>query len=287
MISDDEFDPFAHLDTYQNPGATVGSKPKAIELPVSQRHPCHECAGTGFYRGVRIHQEKSQCFACKGKGYFKKSYSDRLKARGQAAARKVKKTDEVKAGFREANKGLIESLEAIASWHQFAASMIASFNQYGSLTDKQVTALWSALARVEAKRAEREAAKLTKTGEVDVTAINAMFASATASGLKRPRFLTDRLDLSLASANGKNPGAVYVKCDKEYAGKIVAGKFVPVNSAPADILELVRNLAASPIKAAKEYGRLTGRCSCCGRTLTDKRSVELGIGPICESKWGI
>ena len=31
----------------------------------------------------------------------------------------------------------------------------------------------------------------------------------------------------------------------------------------------------------------TGNCSCCGRHLENKESVELGIGPICRSKWGL
>lgn len=30
----------------------------------------------------------------------------------------------------------------------------------------------------------------------------------------------------------------------------------------------------------------TGRCSCCGRELTDPTRVAMGIGPICAEKWG-
>ena len=35
---------------------------------------------------------------------------------------------------------------------------------------------------------------------------------------------------------------------------------------------------------AKQYGKSTGVCVCCGRTLTNPDSIELGIGPICRSK---
>lgn len=35
---------------------------------------------------------------------------------------------------------------------------------------------------------------------------------------------------------------------------------------------------------AKEFGQLYGVCACCGRTLTDEKSIELGIGPVCAGK---
>jgi hypothetical protein len=41
------------------------------------------------------------------------------------------------------------------------------------------------------------------------------------------------------------------------------------------------------MEAAVRYGRQTGRCSCCGRELTNKASIDAGIGPICASKWGL
>lgn len=42
------------------------------------------------------------------------------------------------------------------------------------------------------------------------------------------------------------------------------------------------------LEEAKEYGKLTGSCCNCGRTLTDEDSIEAGIGPICAGKdyWG-
>lgn len=33
------------------------------------------------------------------------------------------------------------------------------------------------------------------------------------------------------------------------------------------------------------YGRRTGVCGCCGRTLTDPKSIAAGIGPICASRY--
>ena len=36
---------------------------------------------------------------------------------------------------------------------------------------------------------------------------------------------------------------------------------------------------------AKAYGKVTGTCCNCGRTLTNEESIEAGIGPICASKF--
>jgi len=36
---------------------------------------------------------------------------------------------------------------------------------------------------------------------------------------------------------------------------------------------------------AQEYGRLYGICCRCGAELTDEKSIEDGIGPVCATKW--
>ncbi len=42
--------------------------PIALKKIVEKVYPCGQCGGTGLYAGVRVHQEKSNCFACRGKG---------------------------------------------------------------------------------------------------------------------------------------------------------------------------------------------------------------------------
>lgn len=37
---------------------------------------------------------------------------------------------------------------------------------------------------------------------------------------------------------------------------------------------------------AEEYGKLYGVCCMCGRLLTDERSIERGIGPVCAGRQG-
>jgi len=41
---------------------------------------------------------------------------------------------------------------------------------------------------------------------------------------------------------------------------------------------------AADADALARYGRETGTCGCCHRTLTDPESVQLGIGPICRQR---
>jgi hypothetical protein len=91
--------------------------------------------------------------------------------------------------------------------------------------------------------------------------------------------------LSLAPAYGKNAGAIYVKSDDVYLGKIVNGRFV--RAAACDMLQESNVVAAcsDPEKSAVAYGRAYGNCSCCGRELTNALSIELGIGPICREKF--
>jgi hypothetical protein len=39
------------------------------------------------------------------------------------------------------------------------------------------------------------------------------------------------------------------------------------------------------LEQAAKYGKATGRCLVCGRELTNPESIELGIGPICASRF--
>ncbi|MCP4127366.1 MAG: hypothetical protein GY753_09920, partial [Gammaproteobacteria bacterium] len=80
---------------------------------------------------------------------------------------------------------------------------------------------------------------------------------------------------------------LYVKDDGEYAGKISPeGKFFGLRSARNGVADELVALAKDPLSEAKAYGQRTGSCCCCGRELTDGKSIEAGIGPICASKWG-
>jgi hypothetical protein len=53
-----------------------------------------------------------------------------------------------------------------------------------------------------------------------------------------------------------------------------------------DVKAVLMEAAQDPLTAAIRYGKESGECSCCGRELTDPRSIERGIGPICATKFG-
>lgn len=127
--------------------------------------------------------------------------------------------------------------------------------------------------------------------------IAAFIRAARERGLKFPkaRFLAPdghgELLLTLAKDTGFNPGAVYVKLNGDYIGKIMADGTVGGELAQrADILATLNVVAENPAEAAKAYGKLTGRCSFCDARLTDDRSgssVEVGYGPICAKRYGL
>ena len=53
-----------------------------------------------------------------------------------------------------------------------------------------------------------------------------------------------------------------------------------------DVKATIMAVANDPLNAAIRYGKVSGECSCCGRELTRKDSIERGIGPICAEKFG-
>lgn len=67
---------------------------------------------------------------------------------------------------------------------------------------------------------------------------------------------------------------------KPYAKELVGTSF---EYAPGAIKLLSADTVLS-IEAAAAFGKRTGTCCCCARTLTDPKSIDAGIGPICASR---
>lgn len=112
---------------------------------------------------------------------------------------------------------------------------------------------------------------------------------AHASGIQFPKLRLSSYVFSRAPEKGRNSGAVYVKrsSDGEYLGKIVGLAFFLFNNYTLEeVVEIKKLIEEGVESAAQAYGLLTGNCSCCGRLLTAKESVGLGIGPICREKFG-
>lgn len=104
------------------------------------------------------------------------------------------------------------------------------------------------------------------------------------------------LNLTLAAAHSRNPGAVYMKGPDygDYYGKIMPQAphtiswSTMVNAADKkDIVALLVDFMEDPTKVAKIYACETGNCCFCGLALTDPRSIAVGYGPICAEKYGL
>lgn len=255
------------------------------------KYPCGQCAGTGRYQGARIHQEKAHCFACRGLGYFKSSPEKRRQMRDAARAKARNNLERGLAAFAEQHPVMFADLReahALREGSGFIVSLADQLFTKGTLSDKQIAAWYRGKARLEEVRAQRAAeAESRKVAGVDLAPIRAMFDTAKANGLKKTAYRAEGLILKAAPDSGRNAGALYVTDDQqEYLGKLVGTTFHPVRTAPASVAEALRAIAEDPKEAAVRWGRKTGRCSCCGRELTDPASVSMGIGPICAEKWG-
>lgn len=260
------------------------------------QHPCPHCHGTGKYTGVRVHQEKSECFSCAGRGYFLQSAETRAKARAKRAAKaEADRADKRDAGIAQITAAVGEAghqwLANAGSWSQFYGDLYSKALQYGALSEKQLAAVVSGYQKQLARDAERAAAKASREASapvVELTRIRELFDAALESGLTKPALIIGALRLSLAPAHGNNAGCLYVKDDGNYAGKITpAGKFLALREARAEIASELQALAADPLAALSAHGHATGNCSCCGRPLTNPESVRLGIGPICGGRWKV
>ena len=214
--------------------------------------------------------------------------------RAEASAKRVAvltKLERDQDLFEDENPGLIAGLRGIVSWNEFAASLVAQFDRKGYLSGKQIFAANNMMVKVVAAESAKEKAQAStegKSGEVDISKIRELFNTALNNGLKRPKFYAGDVKLSLASPYGHNPGAIYVVRDPDvYQGKILDVKFSASRDCAEDTLSVLHQLAKNPGEYARMTGKATGRCCCCGRELTDPKSIEDGIGPICATKWGL
>jgi len=256
--------------------------------------PCESCRGTGRYQGVRVHQPEEKCFACKGKGYFLKSYADRMAGKKKRAQAKMNRWVLAQTEFEKAHPGLIAKVRAdLLPWNAFAASLIEQYDDKATLTEKQVAALQTQLDKNAERQAARAATKAAETQKleanpVDPSAIRELFETAKSNGLKKPGLWFGDLKISEAPSHGRNAGALYVKQGGEYAGKIIGSTFHPAWGVPAmTILNSLLEIASNPAEVLRVKGKETGKCCCCGRELTDPESVANGIGPICATNWGL
>jgi hypothetical protein len=275
----------AHIDSFEDADFEQAQFRKASPKP-KQSWPCTQCGGTGRWASYSG-SYSGECFACKGEGKF--TTSPEFRAKRKDAFKKgleTKRQNQMarQQAFEEANPGLINFLNRAADWSGFALQLVNIWMEGGVPSDKQTAAANSMRAKVETRRAEKQAAKVT---EVDLAQIERMFDKARESGLKKLVYRAHGLQISPAPAHGKNPGAIYIKEVRgDYLGKVIGGKLFAASACTPEHKATLNKVAADPAAEARAYGKETGTCCCCGRELTDPVSIANGIGPICAAGWG-
>lgn len=274
---------------------SVDNAQKAKPKP-KKKHPCVRCGGTGNYQGVRVHQNRSDCFTCKGKGYFLSSQEDRQKAK---VARQKKKSADIRNNKEAFTKAHPEIADYIWTHRKvndvindFFVSLWESVGKYGDLTENQHQAVVNSIAR-EADYLDKKKEEAKPKAKVDLAGIRQPLTTAKETKLVKPvlRTVDEESEkvfvFSLAKPDSKNPNFVYVKEDKEYLGKISPdGEFFGWNT-PKESVEALVRVSEDISNATIKYGRKTGQCGCCGRGLTNKTSILAGVGPICADRYGI
>jgi hypothetical protein len=290
-------------DIFGAPSGDVRVEP--IRAPADYKprdfsEPCPKCRGTGRYNAPSSHG--SRCFACKGAGKFtfKTSPEARAKSRTSANARKAKRAAEeaqeratAAEAYRAANPDVAQWLDSAGDFG-FAIAMRDALAKWGSLTPGQEAACRRSIegrAKAQEARAEREAAApAADTAGVDrlKLAFDTAIAKARAKGrgLKMPRITIGGVVITPAKETSQNAGALYVKDAGQYLGKIQRGRFFGVRDCTPEQEKRVLAFIADPKAAAIAYGLETGVCCICNAQLTNKSSIEAGIGPICAANMG-
>lgn len=80
---------------------------------------------------------------------------------------------------------------------------------------------------------------------------------------------------------------IVVKHNGNYIGVINEdAEFLQGRNVPEEALAALVFMKSDLRKATTDHGKKTGNCACCGRELTDPKSIEMGIGPLCAERWG-
>lgn len=252
---------------------------------------CPKCRGTGQFIGYsgRVF---GNCFKCDGSGKTRGLLQDpdsvaRRQAYKTKAATKAEAEMQRVTAWREAHADVLQWIErGVARGFPFAVSLNEAVGRFGTLTERQILAVRSAIQKADERRAAAVEAAPSVAGE-GLSRLLKAFQTAMDNGLRNPKVRVGSLTFSPAKAASKNYGSLYVKADGEYAGKITPeGRFVCAYATSQETKDLVARVGADPLAAAVAHGKETGQCSCCGRELTDPESIARGIGPICAEKYG-
>lgn len=164
----------------------------------------------------------------------------------------------------------------------FPARLIILFKGDSYMSEKQLTWMIKMAQEIvdEEKMASSIVVAKTSSAVVAAGSLATLHKPFQVAGLKRFSMRFGAVRVAQAPSSGRNTGHLYVYENNQYLGKITpAGRYIGNSSSSA--LAKLEEAALNPYEAAIRHGRQTNTCSCCGATLTDPVSVQIGIGPVC------
>jgi hypothetical protein len=125
----------------------------------------------------------------------------------------------------------------------------------------------------------------------EVTQIVRAFEAASFSGVSVPKLRFGKYLFRLGSQLSQFKNQIIFVRGNAYLGRITPLDKPPVFYPGKDMTlqdvvvfsEIVRDLKAALVRE----GKASGICSICGRGLSDPKSIELGIGPVCLTNFGL
>ena len=164
------------------------------------------------------------------------------------------------------------------------------------VTDAMVHSLYTRLEQGFARQAASQF--ITKYKDLPRRTPSAAAMEAIAPGASTEEFTRKANDVR--DANGVKPGRYAIVEDgvtkffriTEGKGRWAGRTFIEAQASddhfpvrnPERRAEILKAIATNPLEAEQRYGRELGKCSRCGRTLTDETSRAYGIGPDCRNK---
>jgi hypothetical protein len=192
----------------------------------------------------------------------------------------------------------LRRIVALDPGNEFAQSLLEREDNDRYMSEKQVNWVYK-LAQDAINDREFSSRVVGRAVDLTTDASNILGAlvEANTKGIKQPIL---RLMMHNGAqvrvkymTRGGNIGGAWVTVGDELRGKITdQGEFTPYNCKYqradwiADLVEYINQVNSDVDKALTTYGKLTSKCGCCGLPLTNKESIERGIGPICLDKYG-
>ena len=195
----------------------------------------------------------------------------------------------------EWNEAVALCREEAIKGNDFAISLIEREDRNLYMSEKQVSWVYKIAEDVRRLRDEPKVIK-RQVRSIDASNILASLAEARAKGIKQPmlRLLMPRdchIKVKYMSL-GKNAGGCWVTSNDNLIGKIDDGGVFTFTGKPytdnfiCEVFEFIESINSDVKGALESYGKMTSRCGCCGKTLTDPKSISLNIGPVCFEKFG-